>query len=130
MQHIVSKLSAHGSAGVVMANGTMTSQSTGEGEIRKNMVEDDVVSCVLALSAQIFCGTGIPACVGFFDKDKSAGRKGSIDRRGEVLLIDARQLGHMVDCTERAFSNDDIHLIANAFRSWRGRESTEGEYEA
>lgn len=129
MQHIVSKLNAHGSAGVVMANGTMTSQSSGEGEIRKNMVEDDVVSCVLALPAQLFRGTGIPVCVWFFDKDKSAGQKGSIDRRGEVLLIDARQLGHMVDRTERTFSEEDIQRIANTFRTWRGRESAEGEYE-
>ena len=129
MQHIISKLQPHGEAGVVMANGTMTSQSSGEGEIRKNMLEDDVVSCVIALPAQLFRGTGIPVCVWFFAKDKAAGKKGSIDRRGEVLLIDARQLGHMIDRTERAFSDDDIALIANAFRRWRGRESAKGEYE-
>ncbi len=65
MQHIISKLKDHSEAGVVMANGTMTSQSSGEGEIRKNMVEDDVVSCVIALPAQLFRGTGIPVCVWF-----------------------------------------------------------------
>lgn len=129
MQHIISKLKDHGEAGVVMANGTMTSQSSGEGEIRKNMVEDDIVSCVIALPAQLFRGTGIPVCVWFFAKDKSAGAGGSVDRRGEVLLIDARQLGHMIDRTERAFSDEDIAKIANAFRTWRGRKSAEGEYE-
>lgn len=129
MQHIISKLQQHGEAGVVMANGTMTSQSSGEGEIRKNMLEDDVVSCVIALPAQLFRGTGIPVCVWFFAKDKAAGKKGSADRRGEVLLIDARQLGHMIDRTERAFSDEDIELIANTFRTWRGRDSAKGEYE-
>lgn len=129
MQHIISKLNEHGEAGVVMANGTMTSQSSGEGEIRKNMVEDDIVSCVIALPAQLFRGTGIPVCVWFFAKDKSAGVGGSVDRRGEVLLIDARQLGHMIDRTERAFSDEDIAKIANAFRTWRGRKSVDGEYE-
>lgn len=129
MQHIISKLKDHGEAGVVMANGTMTSQSSGEGEIRKNMVEDDIVSCVIALPAQLFRGTGIPVCVWFFAKDKSAGAGGSVDRRGEVLLIDARQLGHMIDRTERAFSDEDIAKIANAFRTWRGRKSADGEYE-
>lgn len=129
MQHIISKLKDHGEAGVVMANGTMTSQSSGEGEIRKNMVEDDIVSCVIALPAQLFRGTGIPVCVWFFAKDKSAGLGGSVDRRGEVLLIDARQLGHMIDRTERAFSDEDIAKIANAFRTWRGRRSADGEYE-
>lgn len=129
MQHIISKLKDHGEAGVVMANGTMTSQSSGEGEIRKNMVEDDIVSCVIALPAQLFRGTGIPVCVWFFAKDKSAGVGGSVDRHGEVLLVDARQLGHMIDRTERAFSDEDITKIANAFRTWRGRKSADGEYE-
>ena len=129
MQHIISKLSPQGEAGVVMANGTMTSNASGEGEIRKNMVEDDIISCVITLPAQLFRGTGIPVCVWFFAKDKNAGSKGSIDRRGEVLLIDARDLGYMVDRTERSFTDEDIQKIANTFRTWRGRESAEGEYE-
>ncbi|MDK8791065.1 class I SAM-dependent DNA methyltransferase [Corynebacterium sp. MSK039] len=129
MQHIISKLSAQGEAGVVMANGTMTSNTSGEGEIRKNMLEDDIVSCVVTLPAQLFRRTQIPVCVWFFAKDKGAGSKGSVDRRGEFLLIDARELGHMVDRTERTFSDEDIQKIANTFRTWRGRSSAEGEYE-
>lgn len=129
MQHILSKLAPNGVAGVVMANGTMTSTQSGEGEIRQAMLEDDVVSCILALPSQLFRGTQIPVCVWFFAKNKDAGVRGSIDRRGAVLFIDARELGHMVDRTERAFSDDDIELIANTFRTWRGRPSAKGEYE-
>ncbi|RKW20827.1 MAG: SAM-dependent DNA methyltransferase [Corynebacterium sp.] len=129
MQHIISKLAADGEAGVVMANGTMTSKSSGEGDIRKAMLEDDIVSCVIALPAQLFRGTGIPVCVWYFAKSKAAGKKGSIDRTGQFLLIDARDLGHMIDRTERTFSDEDIHRIANTFRTWRGRPSAEGVYE-
>lgn len=128
MQHIISKLSSKGEAGVVMANGTMTSKSSGEGEIRKNMLEADIVSCIVALPSQLFRGTQIPVCVWFFAKDKTAGEKGSIDRTGQVLFIDARELGHMIDRTERTFSDEDIHKIAEAFRSWRGRKSVEAAY--
>ncbi|WP_368920942.1 type I restriction-modification system subunit M [Corynebacterium striatum] len=128
MQHIISKLTSQGEAGVVMANGTMTSNSSGEGDIRKAMVEDDIVSCVIALPAQLFRGTQIPVCVWFFAKDKKAGSKGSIDRTNQVLFIDARELGHMIDRTERTFSDEDIQKIANTFRLWRGRTSApEGE---
>ena len=128
MQHIISKLSAQGEAGVVMANATMTSNTSGEGEIRKNMLEDDIVSCVIALPTQLFRGTQIPVCIWFFAKDKGVGSKGAIDRRGQFLLIDARSLGHMVDRTERTFSNEDIQKLANTFHTWRGRSSTESEY--
>ncbi len=128
MQHILSKLAPGGEAGVVMANGTMTSNTNGEGEIRKAMVEGDVVSCVLALPAQLFRGTGIPVCVWFFAKDKSAGKGGKTDRTGEVLFIDARELGHMVDRVERTFSDDDIMSIARTYRRWRGRGSVDGDY--
>ncbi|MDK8496608.1 class I SAM-dependent DNA methyltransferase [Corynebacterium marquesiae] len=123
MQHIISKLTSQGEAGVVMANGTMTSSSSGEGDIRKAMVEDDIVSCVIALPAQLFRGTQIPVCVWFFAKDKKAGSKGTIDRTNQVLFIDARELGHMIDRTERTFSDEDIQKIADTFRLWRGRTS-------
>ena len=123
MQHIISKLTSQGEAGVVMANGTMTSNSSGEGDIRKAMVEDDIVSCVIALPAQLFRGTQIPVCVWFFAKDKKAGSKGTIDRTNQVLFIDARELGHMIDRTERTFSDEDIQKIANTYRLWRGRTS-------
>ncbi len=149
MQHIWSKLAPGGEAGVVMANGTMTSNTGGEGEIRKNMVVADTVSCIVALPGQLFRGTQIPVCVWFFARskariadrastsadrastsaDRAKSRSGSVDRSRQVLFIDARELGHMVDRVERNLSDDDIELIANTYRTWRGRESAVGEYE-
>ncbi|MEZ5152516.1 class I SAM-dependent DNA methyltransferase [Rhodococcus zopfii] len=126
IQHILSKLAERGSAGVVMANGTMSSNSGGEGEIRARLVEADQVSCMVALPTQLFRSTGIPVCVWFFAKDKAPGPKGSIDRRGQVLFIDARNLGSMVDRAERALSDDDIAKIAGTFHAWRGTESANG----
>ena len=123
IQHIISKLAPGGSAGVVMANGSMSSNSGGEGDIRAQLVEADLVSCMVALPTQLFRSTGIPVCTWFFAKDKSAGAGGGIDRTGQVLFIDARNLGHMVDRAERAFSDDDIAKIANTFRAWRGTKS-------
>lgn len=120
IQHILSKLAPGGTAGVVMANGSMSSNSGGEGKIRAQIVEADLVSCMVALPTQLFRSTGIPVCVWFFAKDKSAGAGGSIDRTGQVLFIDARNLGHMVDRAERALSDDDIAKIAHTYHSWRG----------
>lgn len=123
IQHIISKLAPGGSAGVVMANGSMSSNSGGEGEIRAQLVEADLVSCMVALPTQLFRSTGIPVCVWFFAKDKTAGEKGSVDRTGQVLFIDARNLGYMVDRAERALSDEDIARIANTFHAWRGTRS-------
>jgi len=123
IQHIISKLAPGGSAGVVMANGSMSSNSGGEGEIRAQLVEADLVSCMVALPTQLFRSTGIPVCTWFFAKDKTAGKKGSIDRTGQVLFIDARNLGDMVDRAERALSDDDIAKIANTYHAWRGTAS-------
>nr|WP_204540572.1 class I SAM-dependent DNA methyltransferase [Cellulosimicrobium cellulans] len=123
IQHILSKLAPGGSAGVVMANGSMSSNSGGEGEIRAQLVEADLVSCMVALPTQLFRSTGIPVCVWFFAKDKTAGSRGSVDRTGQVLFLDARNLGHMVDRAERALSDDDIAKIAGTFHAWRGTKS-------
>ena len=123
IQHILSKLAPGGSAGVVMANGSMSTNSGGEGEIRAQLVEADLVSCMVALPTQLFRSTGIPVCVWFFAKDKTAGERGAVDRAGQVLFIDARSLGHMVDRAERALSDDDIARIANTFHAWRGTAS-------
>ncbi len=123
LQHIISHLAPTGTAGVVMANGSMTSNTNGEGEIRAAMVEGDIVSCMVALPERLFRTTGIPVCLWFFARDKSAGKGGSIDRRGEVLFIDARGLGHMVTRAERAFSDADIARIAETYHAWRGIES-------
>jgi len=116
IQHILSKLAPGGQAGVVMANGSMSSNSGGEGQIRAEIVEADLVSCMVALPTQLFRSTGIPVCVWFFAKDKGA-------RAGEVLFIDARNLGHMVDRAERALSDEDIAKIADTYHSWLGREA-------
>jgi type I restriction enzyme M protein len=121
IQHILSKLAPGGQGAVVMANGSMSSNSGGEGAIRAEIVEADLVSCMVALPTQLFRSTAIPVCVWFFARDKSAGAGGSIDRRGEVLFIDARNLGHMVDRAERALSDEDIAKIADTFHAWRGR---------
>ncbi|MBX0301635.1 type I restriction-modification system subunit M [Cryobacterium sp. 1639] len=123
MQHIISKLAPGGSAGVVMANGSMSSNSGGEGEIRAQLVEADLVSCMIALPTQLFRSTGIPVCTWFFAKDKTSGEHGSIDRTGQVLFIDARNLGHMVDRAERALSDEDIAKIAGTYHAWRGTAS-------
>jgi type I restriction enzyme M protein len=123
IQHILSKLAPGGSAGVVMANGSMSTNSGGEGDIRAQIVEADLVSCMVALPTQLFRSTGIPVCVWFFAKDKSAGSRGSVDRTGQVLFVDARNLGHMVDRAERALADEDIAKIAGTFHAWRGTPS-------
>ena len=124
LQHIISKLAERGTAGVVLANGSMSSKQSGEGEIRAAIVEADLVSCMVALPPQLFRTTQIPACLWFFDKDKSPqGAKRLADRRGEVLFIDARNMGTMVNRTERILTDDDIARIADTYHAWRGTAS-------
>ena len=124
IQHIISKLAAGGRAGVVMANGSMSSNSGGEGQIRAQLVESDLVACMVALPTQLFRSTGIPVCVWFFAKDKTKGKQGTFDRSGQVLFIDARNLGFMVDRAERSLADDDIAKIADTYHAWRGTTST------
>ena len=100
----------------------MSSQQSGEGEIRKAMIEGDVVDCMVALPGQLFYSTQIPACLWFLARDKSA--NGHRDRRGEILFIDARKLGHMVDRTRREFSPEDVRKIAETYHRWRNRPET------
>ncbi len=121
IQHILSKLKPKGRAGVVMANGSMSSNSNGEGAIRAQIVEADLVSCMVALPTQLFRSTGIPVCLWFFTKDKG-------ERAGQVLFIDARESGYMVDRAERALSGEDTKRIAEIFHAWRGTASAKGEY--
>ena len=123
IQHILSKLAPGGRAGVVMANGSMSTNSGGEGEIRARIVEADLVSCMVALPTQLFRSTAIPVCVWFFAKDKTADGQGSIDRTGQVLFIDARELGFMVDRAERSLAPEDIGRIADTYHAWRGTPS-------
>lgn len=119
LQHIFHHLAPNGTAGVVLANGSMSSNQSGEGEIRKEMVERDAVDCMIALPGQLFYSTQIPACLWFLARNKNPG-KGWRDRRNEVLFIDARNLGHLVDRTRRELTDDEIASIANIYRSWRG----------
>jgi type I restriction enzyme M protein len=127
VQHIISKLGNRGTAGVVMANGSMSSKQSGEGDIRAALVEGDLVACMVALPPQLFRTTQIPACLWFFAKDKTA-RGGHTDRQGQVLFIDARNMGTMVDRTERILTDDDVAKIANAYHAWRGTASARNAY--
>jgi type I restriction enzyme M protein len=130
LQHILHHLGPKGTAGVVLANGSMSSQQSGEGEIRKAMIEGEVVDCMIALPGQLFYSTQIPACLWFLAKDKSNGIARDVtlrDRRGEILFIDARKLGHMVDRTRREFSDEDIAKIADTYHRWRSVAPVEGE---
>lgn len=128
LQHMLHHLAPNGTAGVVLANGSMSSAHSGEGEIRKAMVEGDVVDCMIALPGQLFYSTPIPACLWFLARNKNPG-KGWRDRRGEVLFIDARKFGHMVEGsrTRKEFSDEDIANIAITYQAWRG-EPEAGPY--
>lgn len=118
LQHILWHLSPNGTAGVVLANGSMSSSQSGEDTIRKAMVEADVVDCIIALPNQLFYSTQIPACLWFLARNKN--RAGKLrDRRGEVLFINARKLGTLVDRTRKEFSDDDITCIASLYHRWR-----------
>jgi type I restriction enzyme M protein len=116
LQHILHHLGPRGQAGVVLANGSMSSNQNSEGEIRRAMVEADVVEVMVALPPQLFFNTQIPACLWFLAKDKS---KGGRDRRGEVLFIDARKLGRMDTRVNRVFDDEDVQRIAGTVHRWR-----------
>ncbi len=120
LQHIIHHLAPRGTAGVVLANGSMSSQKSGEGDIRKAMIEADVVEAMVALPGQLFYSTQIPACLWILARNKSA--NGHRDRRGEILFIDARKQGHMIDRVRREFSSEDIAMIAGAYTNWRAKE--------
>ena len=126
LQHIFHHLAPNGTAGVVLANGSMSSTQSGEGDIRREMVEKDVVDCMVALPGQLFYSTQIPACLWFLARNKNPG-SGWRDRRGEVLFIDARKLGVLVDRTRRELSDADVQRIADTYHAWRG-EPNAAEY--
>ena len=129
VQHFIHHLAPTGIAGFVLANGSMSSNQSGEGEIRKAIIEADLVDCMVALPGQLFYSTQIPVCLWFLRRDKrrlpspsgkDAGDAGGvIDRRGETLFIDARKLGSMVDRTHRELTDADLAKIAGAYHAWR-----------
>jgi type I restriction enzyme M protein len=125
LQHILSHLKPSGSAGVVLANGSMSSNQNSEGTIRKAMVEADVVEVMVALPPQLFFNTQIPACLWFLTKDKT--RNGR-NRKGEVLFIDARKLGRMATRVIRVFDDEDIEQIARTVHAWRQDGETTEAY--
>ena len=125
VQHFVHHLAPGGVAGFVLANGSMSSNQSGEGEIRERLVEEDLVDCMVALPGQLFYSTQIPACLWFLARDRHNGR--FRDRRGKVLFIDARAMGRMTDRTHRELTAEDIARIAGTYHAWRGEEGA-GSY--
>ena len=124
VQHMVHHLAPNGMAGFVLANGSMSSNQSGEGEIRKALVADDRVDCMIALPGQLFYTTQIPACLWFLARDKSgrptAGHQPCRNRQGETLFIDARKLGVLMDRTHRELPEGEVARIAGTYHAWRG----------
>ena len=126
VQHFIHHLAPTGLAGFVLANGSMSSNQSGEGDIRKNIIEADLVDCMVALPAQLFYSTQIPVCLWFIARDKKNGR--FRDRRGKTLFIDARKLGTMTDRVHRELLDEDIHKIADTYHAWRGDKESKKKY--
>jgi type I restriction enzyme M protein len=125
IQHFIHHLSPTGVAGFVMANGSMSTNTTSEGEIRKKIIEADLVDCMIALPGQLFYTTQIPVCLWFLARNKKNGK--FRDRQGHTLFIDARKLGSLVDRTHKDISDEEIDKVAATYHAWRG-EKEAGEY--
>ncbi len=121
MQHMIHHLAPHGSMALLLANGSMSSNTNNEGEIRKALIEADLVECMVALPGQLFTNTQIPACIWFLTRSKAERAKKGISRKrhGEVLFIDARQLGYMKDRVLRDFKPKDLAKVADTFHAWQ-----------
>jgi type I restriction enzyme M protein len=125
VQHFLYHLAPGGIAGFVLANGSMSSNQSGEGEIRKNIIEADLVDCMVALPGQLFYSTQIPVCLWFLAKDRKNGR--FKDRRGKTLFIDASNMGTIEDRIHRRLTDEDIAKIAGTYHAWRGDKDA-GDY--
>jgi type I restriction enzyme M protein len=125
VQHFIHHLAPTGLAGFVLANGSMSSNQSNEGEIRKAIIEADLVDCMVALPGQLFYSTQIPVCLWFLARNKKNGR--FRDRRGETLFIDARKMGTLIDRVHRELTDEDVAKIAGAYHAWRGDKGA-GEY--
>lgn len=129
IMHMISKLSENGTAGFVLANGSMSSNTGGEGTIRQRIIENDLVDCMIALPGQLFYTTQIPVCLWFITKNKQQNNElGYRNRQGETLFIDAREMGTMVSRVHKELTTDDIAHIARTYHAWRGEEK-DGKYE-
>ena len=126
VQHFIHHLAPTGMAGFVLANGSMSSNQSGEGEMRKAIIEADLVDCMVAMPGQLFYSTQIPVCLWFLARDKKNNR--FRDRRGKVLFIDARKLGTLVDRVHRELADEDVQRIAGTHHAWRGDKGA-GKYE-
>jgi type I restriction enzyme M protein len=122
IQHFIYHLSNKGMAGFVLAKGSLTSKTSGEGEIRKGLVEARLVDCIINLPAKLFVNTQIPACLWFLSRDKANG--GYRNRTDEILFIDARNEGHLINRRTREFSDEDIQKIASTYHNWRNPKGT------
>lgn len=125
VQHFIHHLAPTGLAGFVLANGSMSSNQSGEGEIRKSLVEADLVDCMVALPGQLFYSTQIPVCLWFLTRNKK--RNGYRARRGETLFIDARKMGTLIDRVHRELTDEDVAKIAGTYHAWRGDKGS-GKY--
>ena len=123
MQHFIYHLSPRGTAGFVLANGSLSSKSSGEGDIRRKLVEADLVDCIVAMPDRLFLNTGIPVVLWFVSKDRHG--NGHRKRVGEVLFIDARKLGRMETRRLRVLDDADIAKIAGTYHAWRNHD---GDY--
>lgn len=127
LQHMLARLSNRGRAGTVLANGSMSSQQSGEGEIRKNMVFADVVECIVAMPGQLFLNTQIPACLWFMTRDKKPGVNGKRDRSAQILFIDVRKVASgRISRTQVEFTDEDLQRIAQIYHRWRETEFSDG----
>jgi type I restriction enzyme M protein len=124
LQLFTNKLGPNGTAGIVLANGSMTTNAGSENIIREQMIKEGLVDCMVALPTQLFYNTQIPACLWFLARNRTNHKYRN--RSNEILFIDARKLGHMTSRKNRAFSEDDIKKIAEAYHSWRNKD---GKYE-
>lgn len=118
IQHFLFHLAPDGRAGFVMANGSLTTMTGGEGKIREGLIRADVVDCIVALPAQLFYTTGIPVCLWFLDRNKAS--SGKRDRRGETLFIDARSMGRKISRTQIELTDEEIARVAACYHAWRG----------
>jgi len=125
IQHFLHHLAPNGRAGFVMANGSLTTMTSGEGKIRESLIRADLVDCIVALPAQLFYTTGIPVCLWFFDRNKASSTER--DRREETLFIDARQMGSKISRTQIELTDEEIERVASTYHAWRG--TTEVDYD-
>ncbi|MDN5936105.1 MAG: SAM-dependent methyltransferase [Nitrosospira sp.] len=130
VQHFIHHLAPDGYAGFVLANGSMSSNQSGEGDIRKAIIDADLVDCMVALPGQLFYSTQIPVCLWFLAKNKNDAKLPNArrDRRKQTLFIDARKLGTLIDRVHRELTNTDIARIAGTYHAWRGGKDA-GKYE-